>query len=58
MKIGLQTFGSDGDVRPLMALAQGLGEAGHRVTLVVTHVEREARKFTLAEATLVGLYQR
>jgi UDP:flavonoid glycosyltransferase YjiC (YdhE family) len=36
MKIGLQTWGSEGDVRPFTALAAGLVDAGHEVTLVVT----------------------
>lgn len=38
MKIGIQTWGSEGDVRPFMALAAGLRSAGHDVTLAVTHV--------------------
>jgi sterol 3beta-glucosyltransferase len=38
VKIGIQTWGSEGDVRPLLALAAGLRAAGHDVTLVVTHV--------------------
>jgi UDP:flavonoid glycosyltransferase YjiC (YdhE family) len=38
MKIGIQTWGSEGDVRPFMALAAGLRSAGHDVTLVVTDV--------------------
>ena len=38
MKIGIQTWGSEGDVRPLLALAAGLRAAGHDVTLVVTHI--------------------
>jgi sterol 3beta-glucosyltransferase len=38
MKIGIQTWGSEGDVRPFMALAAGLKGAGHEVTLVVTHI--------------------
>lgn len=38
MKIGIQTWGSEGDVRPFLALANGLRTAGHEVTLVVTHV--------------------
>jgi len=36
MKIGLQTWGSEGDVRPFTALAAGLARAGHEVTLLVT----------------------
>lgn len=39
MRIGLQTWGSDGDVRPLLALAGGLRAAGHEVTVAVTHIE-------------------
>jgi UDP:flavonoid glycosyltransferase YjiC (YdhE family) len=38
MKIGIQTWGSEGDVRPFIALAAGLRFAGHDVTLVVTHI--------------------
>jgi UDP:flavonoid glycosyltransferase YjiC (YdhE family) len=38
MKIGIQTWGSEGDVRPFLALAAGLRGAGHDVTLVVTDV--------------------
>jgi len=40
MRIGIQTWGSHGDVRPLMALAGGLRAAGHEVTLLVTNVYR------------------
>ena len=36
MRIGLQTWGSEGDVQPFTALAAGLTRAGHEVTLVVT----------------------
>jgi sterol 3beta-glucosyltransferase len=38
MKIGLQTWGSDGDVRPMVALANGLSTAGHEVRLVISSV--------------------
>ena len=38
MRIGIQTWGSEGDVRPFLALAAGLRSAGHDVTLAVTHV--------------------
>lgn len=41
MKIGIQTWGSHGDIRPLMALAEGLQLAGHEVTLVITSVHGE-----------------
>lgn len=36
MKIGLQAWGSEGDIRPFTALAAGLTTFGHEVTLVVT----------------------
>ena len=39
MRIGIQTWGSEGDIRPFLALSAGLAQAGHRVTLVVTAVE-------------------
>lgn len=38
MKIGLQSWGSEGDVRPFLALAHGLKAAGHEVKLVITEV--------------------
>lgn len=41
MHIGLQTWGSDGDIRPFIALAGGLSEAGHDVTLAITSVENK-----------------
>ncbi len=34
MRIAMITFGSEGDVRPLVALGQGLVRAGHRVVLL------------------------
>ena len=39
MRIGLQTWGSHGDIRPFIALAQGLEAAGHDVTLLTTSVD-------------------
>lgn len=41
MKIGIQTWGSDGDIRPFNALAGGLSAAGHEVTLVFTSVDNK-----------------
>ena len=41
MKIGLQTWGTDGDVRPFIALAAGLRSSGHDVSLVVTSVHNK-----------------
>jgi UDP:flavonoid glycosyltransferase YjiC (YdhE family) len=42
MKIGLQTWGSHGDIRPFVALAEGLQLAGHDVTLLITCVDSGA----------------
>jgi sterol 3beta-glucosyltransferase len=42
MKIGLQTWGSHGDIRPFVALAEGLQLAGHAVTLLITCVDLAA----------------
>jgi len=39
MKIGIQTWGSEGDIRPFVALAGGLAGAGHEVKLMYTSVE-------------------
>ena len=36
MKIGLQAWGSEGDIRPFTALAAGLVKNGHDVTLAIT----------------------
>ena len=35
MRIGLQAWGSEGDIQPFIALAAGLTKAGHEATLVV-----------------------
>ncbi|WP_394780007.1 glycosyltransferase [Undibacterium sp.] len=42
MKIGMQTWGSHGDVRPFVALAEGLQAAGHQVTVLVTCLDNPA----------------
>lgn len=39
MKIGLQTWGSYGDIRPFLALAEGLRTDGHDVTLAITCID-------------------
>ena len=39
MKIGLQTWGTDGDFMPFLALAIGLKNAGHQVTLAYSSVD-------------------
>jgi UDP:flavonoid glycosyltransferase YjiC (YdhE family) len=36
MRIGLQAWGSEGDISPFLALSTGLVRAGHEVTLVLT----------------------
>ena len=36
MRIGIQTWGSRGDINPFLALAAGLGKAGHEVHLCAT----------------------
>ena len=41
MRIDLQTWGSEGDIQPFVALADGLQKAGHEVTLVITSVENK-----------------
>ena len=38
MRIGLQTWGSEGDLRPFVVLAAGLSRAGHDVTLALSDV--------------------
>ncbi|MFL6676363.1 MAG: glycosyltransferase [Massilia sp.] len=39
MKIGMQTWGSHGDIRPFLALAEGLQAAGNEVHLMITCVD-------------------
>jgi UDP:flavonoid glycosyltransferase YjiC (YdhE family) len=39
MRIGVQTWGSYGDVRPFLAISGGLAAAGHEVTLFVTTID-------------------
>ncbi|MCF8256239.1 MAG: glycosyltransferase [Flavobacteriales bacterium] len=38
-RIGLQTWGSDGDILPFLTLAKGLVDAGHTLTIVCTSVD-------------------
>jgi len=40
-KIGIQTWGSDGDILPFIALAIGLRRSGHKVTVVYTSVDNK-----------------
>ncbi|HRU06959.1 MAG TPA: glycosyltransferase, partial [Candidatus Brocadiia bacterium] len=39
MRVGLQTWGSAGDIRPFVALAKALKRAGHEVALAATAVD-------------------
>jgi UDP:flavonoid glycosyltransferase YjiC (YdhE family) len=39
MRIGIVTWGSQGDVRPFLALAEALSKRGHRVDLVVSSID-------------------
>ena len=41
MKIGIQTWGTEGDIRPFIALSGGLSAAGHEVTLAVTEITNQ-----------------
>lgn len=41
MRIGIQTWGSEGDINPFIALASGLTKAGHSVTLAITCSDRK-----------------
>jgi UDP:flavonoid glycosyltransferase YjiC (YdhE family) len=44
MKIGMQTWGSEGDINPFIALASALSKAGHEVTLAITSTVRKDYK--------------
>ena len=39
MKVALQTWGSDGDIRPMIGLAAGLVRRGHQATLSIGSVD-------------------
>ena len=46
MNVGLQTWGSEGDIRPFLALAAALSGRGHKVRLVITELdERDYARF-------------
>jgi len=40
-RIGIQTWGSDGDIRPFLALAAGLKQRGHEVEVLCTSVDQK-----------------
>ena len=44
MKIGIQTWGSEGDINPFIALAKALSKAGNEVTLAITSTDRNDYK--------------
>jgi sterol 3beta-glucosyltransferase len=40
--IAIQTWGSNGDIRPMLALAHGLASRGHDITLVVSSLDNRS----------------
>ncbi|HUQ86881.1 MAG TPA: glycosyltransferase, partial [Vicinamibacterales bacterium] len=38
MRIGIQTWGSEGDIRPFVALGHALAKRGHHVELLYTEI--------------------
>ena len=56
MKIGIQTWGSNGDIRPFIALADGLKTAGHQLTLVVSSIDNRSYAET-CQALGIGYQQ-
>ena len=50
MRIGIQAWGSEGDIRPLIALGHGLVERGHDVELVYTDIAD--RRYEAVASTL------
>lgn len=55
MNIALQTWGSNGDIRPLLALAAGLRKEGHTVTLAVSSIDNRSYQ---AECEVLGINYR
>ena len=41
MRIGIQPWDTDGEIRPFIALAGGLSSAGHDVTIAVTSADNK-----------------
>lgn len=52
MKIGIQTWGSLGDIRPFLALAEGLQSSGHDVSLVITSVDNLQYESSLPKSSV------
>ena len=50
MRIGIQTWGSEGDIRPFVALGAALAKRGHHVELVYTEIA--ARRYDAIAASL------
>jgi len=59
-KIGIQTWGSDGDILPFIALAIGLRRSGHKVTVVYTSVDNKDYSSLVAnhDISIVKAYER
>ncbi len=55
MRIGIQAWGSEGDIRPLVALGHGLVQRGHTVELVYTDI---ANRHYEAVAASLGMTAR
>jgi sterol 3beta-glucosyltransferase len=55
MRIGVQAWGSEGDIRPLVALGHGLVQRGHTVELVYTDIGNRSYD---AVATALGMTAR
>ncbi|MGD0565916.1 MAG: glycosyltransferase [Candidatus Goldiibacteriota bacterium] len=55
MKIGLQVWGSDGDIRPMIALGAGLKTAGHQVTICIASVDNKSYAGLCARAGITML---
>lgn len=50
MRVGIQTWGSEGDLRPFFALAEGLARRGHVVSLAYSGVDDQDHSARLAHA--------
>lgn len=50
MRIGVQAWGSEGDIRPLVAIGHGLVQRGHQVELVYTDIAN--RRYEAVAASL------
>jgi sterol 3beta-glucosyltransferase len=55
LRIGIQTWGSEGDVRPFLALGHGLARRGHDVDVLITELDN--RRYDTLAASL-GLHVR